>query len=120
MIDDVPYGGSTLNGGGLQVPDLDPGDLSHIEVLRGPQGTLYGASSMGGLIRFVSVDPSADRLSGRVQTGVHGVHNADEAGYNVRGSVNVPLSETLAVPRARARRWLCIGNRQPQVGVQCD
>jgi iron complex outermembrane recepter protein len=96
-VDDVPYGASTLLGGGLAVPDIDPGDLRRVEVLRGPQGTLYGASSMGGLLKFVTVDPSTDGLSGRVQAGTSSVHNGDGLGYNFRGSVNVPLGDTLAV-----------------------
>ncbi len=96
-IDDVPYGASTMLGGGQSIPDLDPGDLARIEVLRGPQGTLYGASSMGGLLKFVTVDPSTDAVSGRVQADVNGVKNGAEPGYGVRGSVNVPLSDTLAI-----------------------
>jgi len=96
-IDDVPFGSSLGVTGGLQVPDLDPSDLARIEVLRGPQGTLYGASSMGGLFKFVTVDPSTAGVSGRVQAGIDGVHNGDQAGYNVRGSVNVPLADTVAV-----------------------
>jgi len=96
-VDDVPYGASTLLGGGLAVPDIDPGDLARVEVLRGPQGTLYGASSMGGLLKFVTVDPSTEGLFGRIQAGTSGVHNGDGPGYNLRGSVNVPLGDTLAV-----------------------
>jgi iron complex outermembrane receptor protein len=96
-VDDVPYGSSQVTGGGQMVPDIDPGDLARIEVLRGPQGTLYGASSMGGLLKFVTVDPSTDRASARVQAGLSGVHNGAQLGYNVRGAVNVPLSDTLAV-----------------------
>jgi hypothetical protein len=38
-------------------PDCDPGDLAWIEVWRGPQGTLYGANGMGGLIRYLTKDP---------------------------------------------------------------
>jgi iron complex outermembrane receptor protein len=96
-VDDMPYGSSTSLGGGLVVPDIDPGDLARIEVLRGPQGTLYGASSMGGLLKFVTVDPSTDGVSGRVQAGVSGVQHGDGVGYNVRGSINLPLSDALAV-----------------------
>jgi outer membrane receptor protein involved in Fe transport len=96
-IDDMPYGASTNRGGGLVVPDIDPSELARIEVLRGPQGTLYGASSMGGLVKFVTVDPSTDAVSGRVQAGVSSVYNGDELGYNVRGSINLPLGETWAV-----------------------
>jgi len=96
-IDDVPYGSSTLLGGGPAVPDIDPGDLAQVEVLRGPQGTLYGVASIGGLLKFVTVDPSTSAVSGRLEAGVDGVHNGAELGYNVRGSVNIPLSQDLAV-----------------------
>jgi outer membrane receptor protein involved in Fe transport len=94
-VDDVPFGGS---GAGDQiVPDFDPGDLARIEVLRGPQGTLYGASSMGGLVKFVTVDPSTAGVSGRVEAGTSFVENGAEPGYTFRGSVNVPLSSDLAI-----------------------
>jgi len=78
-------------------PDFDPGDIERIEVLRGPQGTLYGADSIGGLINYVTTDPSRTAVSGRVQVGGSGVSNGAELGYNVRGAVNVPLGETLAL-----------------------
>jgi outer membrane receptor protein involved in Fe transport len=97
VVDDVPYGASTSIGGGSLMPDLDPSELSRIEVLRGPQGTLYGANSIGGLLKFVTVDPSTSSLSGRVQAGVDGVQHGDAEGYNLRGAVNVPLSDTFAV-----------------------
>ena len=96
-IDDVPYGSSSvLTNGSLYLPDIDPSDLARIEVLRGPQGTLYGASSIGGLLKFVTADPSTQSLSGQVQADLNGVHNGDGAGYGVRGSVNVPVTDTLA------------------------
>ncbi len=97
VVDDIPYGSTTLLGGGELVPDIDPSELSRIEVLRGPQGTLYGAASMGGLVKFVTVDPSTERLSGRVQASLSSVQNGDELGYNVRGAINVPLGETWAM-----------------------
>jgi iron complex outermembrane recepter protein len=97
MVDDVPYGGSTNSGAGNNVPDIDPGDLARIEVLRGPQGTLYGANTMGGLIKYVTKDPSTDGYSGQIQAGVSSVSNGPDPGFNVRASANVPLSDTLAV-----------------------
>ena len=97
IVDDVPYGASTNLGGGTLAPDFDPGDLNRIEVLRGPQGTLYGAASMGGLIKYVTVDPSTEALSGRVEAGTSDVHNGAEPGYAIRGSANVPVSDTLAL-----------------------
>ena len=98
-VDDVPYGSSTFlgGGGGTVMPDIDPADLARVEVLRGPQGTLYGASSMGGLLKFVTVDPSTNGVNGRIEAGINDVYNGADLGYGARGSVNVPLSETLAV-----------------------
>ena len=97
IVDDVPYGASTAAGVSYAVPDIDPGDLSRVEVLRGPQGTLYGSSSMGGLIKFVTIDPSTDRLSGRLEVGTSSVRNGAGLGYDTRGSVNVPLGDTVAL-----------------------
>jgi len=97
VVDDVPYGSSTSLGGGNWMPDLDPSDLARIEVLRGPQGTLYGASSIGGLLKYVTVDPSTAALSGVVQASGSSVFHGDRAGYSARGAVNVPLSDTFAV-----------------------
>ena len=97
VVDDVPYGSSTGLGYGYTAPDIDPGDLARIEVLRGPQGTLYGADAMGGLLKYVTVDPSTDRLGGRVQADINTVFNGGKPGYGFRGSMNVPLSDTLAI-----------------------
>ncbi len=96
-VDDMPFGSSTVLGGGFLVPDLDPTDLARIEILRGPQGTLYGASSVGGLIKYVTSDPSTAELSGRIQAGISTVTSGSQLGYNVSGAINVPLSETFAV-----------------------
>jgi len=93
MLDDVPFGSTSTT----FAPDIDPGDLARIEALRGPQGTLYGASSMGGLIKFVTVDPSTQGVNGRLEVGSSSVRNGAGLGYSLRGSVNVPLSDTLAV-----------------------
>jgi outer membrane receptor protein involved in Fe transport len=93
MIDGVPYGPTTGN----SIPDIDPGSLARVEVLRGPQGTLFGASSMGGLINYVTVDPSSDRVSGRLEAGGSEIHNGSGLGYTARGSLNVPLTGDLAI-----------------------
>jgi iron complex outermembrane receptor protein len=96
-IDDVPYGSSTSLGGGYIAPDIDPSDLARVEVLRGPQGTLYGANSLGGLIKFVTVDPSTDGSTGSVQAGTNSVYNGAELGYSARGAVNLRLSDATAI-----------------------
>ncbi|WP_157217889.1 TonB-dependent receptor [Flavisphingomonas formosensis] len=91
-IDDIPFGSSTVFGGGSSViPDLDPFILQSVEVLRGPQGTLYGASSMGGLVKFQTMSPSLTDINGALQTGLSGVTGGGGTGYSVRGAVNAPL-----------------------------
>jgi len=97
LIDDVPYGATVSSGLSFSVPDIDPGDLARVEVLRGPQGTLYGSDSMGGLIKFVTRDPTTDSYSGRIEAGTSYVYNGDEPGYNFRASANIPVSDTFAI-----------------------
>ena len=97
VIDDVPYGSTRGTSFGLEAPDLDPSTLQRVEVLRGPQGTLYGASSMGGLLKYVTVAPTTDSLHGRVQGGTSGVKSSGQAGYNARGSLNIPISQDFAL-----------------------
>lgn len=96
-VDDVPFGASTVAAFSWAAADFDPNELARVEVLRGPQGTLYGVDSLGGLIKYVTVDPSTDGFSGRLQVGGTDVRDGYEAGYTVSGAVNVPLSDTLAV-----------------------
>ena len=97
-LDDVPFASSSY------LPELDPGDLERIEVLRGPQGTLYGANSMGGLVRFVTVAPSTAAFGGQVSAGTDTVEKGRDVGFNIRGSANIPLSDTLAVRVSGFRR----------------
>src|SRR5262249_9225156 len=60
------------------------------EVLKGPQGTLYGASSLGGVVRVISKKPDLNAYSGSVKVEGSTVDGGDE-GYGVRGSLNAPL-----------------------------
>jgi len=97
VIDDVPFGSTTALGYGSRLfPDIDPSDLSQIEVLRGPQGTLYGAASIGGLMKIVTKAPSTGGMSGHLDAGVNTVDSGG-VGYSLRGGVNLPVNDTLAV-----------------------
>jgi len=97
VVDGVAMGSATGNDGGGVIPDLDPGDLSQVEVLRGPQGVLYGASSMGGLLSFETKAPSTDAVTGNIQSGLSTAAGGDYPGYSLRGSMNVPVTDHLAV-----------------------
>jgi|LauGreDrversion4_2_1035121.scaffolds.fasta_scaffold05524_5 iron complex outermembrane receptor protein len=96
-IDEVPIGSSTaLNGGAKIKPDIDVFDLERLEVLRGPQGTLYGANSLGGLLKYVTVVPDAKRFSGFGRTEVMSVAHGGN-GWGINAGLNVPLGETAAL-----------------------
>src|SRR5690606_18799545 len=71
-------------------PDLDPGILDHIEVLRGPQGTLYGASSMGGLIKYVTKAPDTEDFFGRAEMSTSQIEKGG-TGFAGRASLNIPI-----------------------------
>jgi outer membrane receptor protein involved in Fe transport len=97
-VDDVPYGSlTTYASGGQTALDVGLFDLDHLEVLRGPQGTLYGSSSMGGLIKYVTRKPDAGDFSGEARVGVADT-NRGSLSYNLGGAVNVPLvTDQLAI-----------------------
>ncbi|QVM83006.1 TonB-dependent receptor domain-containing protein [Novosphingobium decolorationis] len=88
--------GTTFDPGGIAL-DLELVDLARIEVLRGPQGTLYGASSMGGTLRFLFNTPDATEASGEIRGGAS-ITRHGSPGHHVSAMINLPLaSDTLAL-----------------------
>ncbi|MEJ1965047.1 MAG: TonB-dependent receptor [Gammaproteobacteria bacterium] len=86
-VDEVPL--ITLTGDeGNAEPRLV--DIERVEVLRGPQGTLYGASSEGGTVRFVTPDPDLHELSGRFRQDVSGTKHGG-VDYDTQGIANIPV-----------------------------
>lgn len=82
---------SVTSGADLQL-DLRTYDLERVEVLRGPQGTLYGEGSAGGTIRFITHDPELDHTS--MKADVTALFTEDGApGQRVEGVVNLPVVE---------------------------
>ena len=71
---------------------LDPRalDIDRVEVLRGPQGTLFGGGSMGGTVRLVTREPTGAQVSGKAEAEGSSVNHGG-AGYSVDGTLNVPL-----------------------------
>ena len=102
LVDDVQFGGTTATGQ-PPLPDFDASALERVEVLRGPQGTLYGAASLGGLIKYVLKEPDTKRISGRVEAGATTVSHGD-SGYSVRGSINLPITDWFAIAGSAFKR----------------
>lgn len=93
-VDDTPLGSSSNYGGAREFGlDLMPYDVERIEVLRGPQGTLYGAGSMGGLLKYVLRRPSTRRFEAWAGAETFGISSAQDFGWGLRAGVNVPLIE---------------------------
>lgn len=82
----------------LFTPDLDFFDFNRVEVLRGPQGTLYGSGSLSGTVRYISNAP--DLHESRVITEA-GIRTADSGdwGTSLKAAVNLPLSKEKAAVR---------------------
>ena len=96
-VNEVPFGSSSgLANGAILSGDFDTFDVARVEVLRGPQGTLYGASSLGGVIKYVANEPSTEGFEGRAQGTVEDVEGGG-TGYALTSFVNVPLSDTFAI-----------------------
>ena len=76
------------------IPVMDPKlfDIARVEVLRGPQGTLYGANSMGGTVRVVTNKPVIDRFEYKGDTTVGFTPEGGEI-FNLNGMVNLPIIE---------------------------
>jgi outer membrane receptor protein involved in Fe transport len=105
-VDETPYGSSTgLVNAAVLTGDFDTFDVERIEVLRGPQGTLYGASSLGGVLKFVTRAPQLGQFSARVRGGVSSVEGGDQ-GWNGSAVANVPLGDKAAVRVSAFKRKL--------------
>ena len=96
-LDDIPLTGPASAQNGHVVIDPDLYDLNRIEVLRGPQGTLFGSGSMGGTVRLISNQPNLSQFQSTAQSVLSGT---DGGGFNHKDSlmVNLPLIDnTLAL-----------------------
>lgn len=111
-VDEVPYGSSTPFAGGAQLA-LDVGlfDMDRVEVLRGPQGTLYGASTMGGLVKYVPARPDHDAFSRFMRAGL---------GNTQHGGMNHELAATVNVPFGGGTAALRVGGYHVRDGGHVD
>ncbi len=95
-IDDTPFGSSNALADGFGFTgDFDTWDLQRVEVLRGPQGTLYGAGSEGGLLKYVTNPPDPTKFAAAVQAGGEDVAHGEAAGSG-KGMINLPIGDRAA------------------------
>jgi outer membrane receptor protein involved in Fe transport len=73
-------------------------DIARIEVLRGPQATLYGASALGGTIRYISNPPKMDALEGNVSSELSGTYHGG-LNWDEQGVINIPIAQDKAALR---------------------
>jgi iron complex outermembrane receptor protein len=96
-VDETTFGSSSgLANGAILAGDIDTFDIARVEVLRGPQGTLYGASSLGGVLKYVTNQPDFDSFEGRVRGSFETVDDGDIS-YSGAAVANMPVSDKVAI-----------------------
>ena len=93
-IDDTPlysFGNNTNLGGSNAYPNIF--DLARVEVLRGPQGTLFGSGSEGGTVRFITNEPSVTHMTAYDRAEISGTDGAGGPNYEAGGALGGPLVE---------------------------
>ncbi len=95
--DETIFGSSSgIANGAILAGDFDTFDVQRIEVLRGPQGSIYGASAMGGVLKYVTRKPELGAYEVRARGNIETTEGGDES-YLGSAVVNVPLGDMLAV-----------------------
>jgi iron complex outermembrane recepter protein len=80
----------------LFTPDLELFDLDRFEVLRGPQGTLFGSGSISGVLRYITAQPQLNQFGGTVELSASQPTDGDFGGA-IKGMLNVPVGDTTAL-----------------------
>jgi outer membrane receptor protein involved in Fe transport len=87
----------------ISIPDVDTFDLDRVEILRGPQGTLFGASTLGGLVNYVVKTADPSKLEAAAEGLIGSTKNAaGDLNYAVKGMVNVPIIQDKLAVRVMA------------------
>ena len=75
----------------LVIPDIDAFDVRQVEVLRGPQGTLFGSSSLGGAINYVVNEADPTQFDAGAEGIISTTKRVDDVSYAAKGMINVPI-----------------------------
>lgn len=101
LFNDVSLVNPSLAG---SIPGIDPYDLSTVEVLKGPQGTLFGGAALAGAIRYVPNAPVYGEFSGSLAAGLVDLADSDGLGQEVMGRLNLPVGDAAALRIAVVKR----------------
>lgn len=93
----TPAGVSTYMDNTPLFINLKINDLDRVEVLRGPQGTLYGAGSVGGILRFIFKKSDPEKFGATLDAGFGSTEDADDLNYSFDGVVNIPFGNSAAL-----------------------
>lgn len=102
-LDDVPI--NVLQGNQLDVRSFD---LNRVEVLRGPQGTLFGEGAQGGAIRYFTADPDLSEFGAAIELNAISIDDGD-SDFGYRGMVNIPLVDGSTALRLVANHYVMPG-----------
>ncbi len=87
-LDGIPL---TDPGFAMGIPDLDVFDVQRVEVLKGPQGTLFGSATLGGAVNYVLNPVSLSHYQALAEAGLAGTEDSGEVGHRLDAAVNIPL-----------------------------
>ncbi|HKU16964.1 MAG TPA: TonB-dependent receptor [Steroidobacteraceae bacterium] len=118
-FDEVVITGQSLGDDGGKQPDIKLFDMDRIEVLRGPQGTTFGSSSLSGTIRWLPKAPDYTKFAADVGARISTLSESDDMGYAYDAMVNIPLSDQLAI-RVSGLRSVAPGFIDSRFGKDID
>ncbi|WP_395670586.1 TonB-dependent receptor [Phenylobacterium sp.] len=95
-LDEIPITGTGITANGAGIPDIHVYDMERIEALSGPQGTLYGAGSLGGTVRFITNKPKIGLFEGGYNVEANKYGKGDIGGQ-LETFVNLPVNDRMAV-----------------------
>jgi outer membrane receptor protein involved in Fe transport len=101
---ETPTTNSSGLGGGTNI-DLKLVDIERVEILRGPQGTAFGSSSLGGVVRTIPVAPKLDHFEGRMAAGYSATSGTGGNNFDMQAIVNAPLITDELGIRATAYKY---------------
>ena len=105
-LDETPLSASAVALNGRTVIDPDLFDLNNVEVLRGPQGTLYGAGSMGGTIKLVTNKPKLGAFEAATDTSTSYTDSGGKLNGAFSGMMNIPLGDIVSLRVVGTERYI--------------